>query len=99
LRSCMCLDGTQCRLGSPDAPDATRYGTWVQDAQDAQDAESRLGESGCNTTVYDAGHLFADVIWTSKASVLGVASCIRATHTGCLPSMLPKCRPFTPALS
>jgi len=57
----MCPDGTQCRLGSPDAPDATRYGAWVQDAQDAQDAESRLGESGCNTTVSDAGHLFADV--------------------------------------
>jgi len=57
----MCLDGTQCRQGSPDAPDATRYGTWVQDAQDAQDAESRLGESGRNTTVSDAGHLFADV--------------------------------------
>jgi len=42
----VCLDGTQCRQGSLDAPDATRYGAWVQDAQDAQDAESRLGESG-----------------------------------------------------
>jgi len=57
----MCPDGTQCRLGSPDVPDATRCGAWVQDAQDAQDAESRLEESGCNTTVSDAGHLFADV--------------------------------------
>ena len=62
MLSCMCLDGTQCRQGSLDAPDATRYGTWVQDAQDAQDAESRLGESGRNTTVSDAGHLFADDI-------------------------------------
>jgi len=53
----MCPDGTQCRLGSPDAPDATRYGAWVQDAQDAQDAES---ESGRNTMVSDADHLFAD---------------------------------------
>ena len=57
----MCLDGTQCRQGSPDAPDVTRYGTWVEDAQDAQDAECRLGEAGRNTTVSDAGHLFADV--------------------------------------
>jgi len=46
----MCPDGTQCRQGSPDAPDATRSGAWVQDAQDEQDAESRLGESGYNTT-------------------------------------------------
>jgi len=57
----MCPDRTQYRLGSPDAPDGTRYSAWVQDAQDAQDAESRLGESGCNTTVSDAVHLFADV--------------------------------------
>jgi len=53
-------DGTQWRQGSPDAPDATRYVVWVQDAQDAQDAGSRRGESGLNTTVSDAGHLFAD---------------------------------------
>jgi len=58
----MCPDGTQCRQGSPDAPDATRCGVWVQDAQDAQDAESRIGESGRNTTVSDAGYLFADDI-------------------------------------
>ena len=64
----MCLDGTQCRQGSPDAPHATRYGAWVQDAQDAQDsqdtqdAESRLGESGHNATMSDGGHLFADVL-------------------------------------
>jgi len=51
------VDGTQCRQGSPDAPDPTRYGVWVQDIQDK---ESRLGESGRNTTVSDAGHLFAD---------------------------------------
>jgi len=57
----MCPDGTQCRQGSPDAPDATRCGVLVQDAQDAQDAGSRLGESGRNTTGSDAGHLFADV--------------------------------------
>jgi len=56
----MCPDGTQCRKGSLDAPDATRCGAWAQDAQDVQDAESRLVESGCNTTVSDAGHLFAD---------------------------------------
>ena len=56
----MCLDGTQCRQGSPDAPDATRYGVWVHDVQDTQDAGSRRGESGRNTTVSDAGHLFAD---------------------------------------
>jgi len=61
LLSCMGPDGTQCRQGPPDAVDTTRYGAWVQDAQDAQDAESRLGESGRNTTVSDAGHLFADV--------------------------------------
>jgi len=60
LISCMCLDGTQCRQGSLDAPDATRYGAWVQDAQGAQDAASRLGESGRKTTISDAGHLFAD---------------------------------------
>jgi len=35
----VCLDGTQCRQGSLDAPDATRYGAWVQDAQDAHDAQ------------------------------------------------------------
>jgi len=63
----MCPDGTQCRLGSPEAPDATRCGAWVQDAQDAQDAESRLEESGCNTTVSDAGHLFADIPSTPPA--------------------------------
>jgi len=56
----MCPDGTKCRQGSPDAPDATSWGAWVQDAQDAQDAKSRLGESGRNTPVSDAGHLFAD---------------------------------------
>jgi len=56
----MCPDGTKCRQGSPDAPDATSWGAWVQDAQDAQDAASRLGESGRNTPVSDAGHLFAD---------------------------------------
>jgi len=54
----MCPDGTQWRQGSPDALDATRYGVWVQDAQDAR---SRREESGRNTTVSDAGHLFADV--------------------------------------
>ena len=58
----MCPDRTKCRQGSPDAPDATSWGAWVQDAQDAQDAESRLGESGRNTPVSDAGHLFADVV-------------------------------------
>jgi len=57
----MCPEGTQCRQGSPDAPDATRCGILVQDAQDAQDAGSRLGESGRNTTGSDAGHLVADV--------------------------------------
>jgi len=56
----MCSDGTQCRQGFPDAPDATRCDAWVQDAQDAQDADSRIGESGRNTTVSDAGYLFAD---------------------------------------
>jgi len=61
LLSSMCPDGTLCRQGSLDAPDATRCGAWAQDAQDVQDAESRLVESGCNTTVSDAGHLFADV--------------------------------------
>jgi len=55
----MCPDGTQCRQGSPDAPDATRCGVLVQDAQDAG---SRLGESGRNTTGSDAGHLFADEV-------------------------------------
>ena len=58
----MCPDGTQCRQGSPDAPEATRCGVLVQDAQDAQDAGSRLGESGRNTTGSDARHLFADVV-------------------------------------
>jgi len=60
LLSAMCPDRTKCRQGSPDAPDVTSWGAWVQDAQDAQDAESRLGESGRNTPVSDAGHLFAD---------------------------------------
>ena len=54
----MCPDGTQCRQGSPDAPDATRCGVWVLDAQAAG---SRQGVSERNTTVSDAGHLFADV--------------------------------------
>ena len=58
----MCLDGTQCRQGSPEAPDATRYGPWVHDEQDAPDAEFRLGESGHNTSVCYAGYLFADKI-------------------------------------
>jgi len=58
----MCPDGTQYWQGSLDAPDATRCGAWAQDAQDVQDAESRLVESGCNTTVSDAGHLFADEV-------------------------------------
>jgi len=58
----MCPDRTQCRQGSLDAPDATRCGVWVQDAQDAQDAGSRQGVSGRNTTLSDAGHLFADVV-------------------------------------
>ena len=53
----MCPDGTQCRQGALDAPDATRCGVQVQDAQEAQDAES---ESGRNTTVSDADHLLAD---------------------------------------
>ena len=57
----MCPDGTQWKQGSPDTPDTTRYGIWVQDAQDAPDAGSRRGASGRNTTVSDAGHLFADV--------------------------------------
>ena len=57
----MCPDGTQCRQGSPDTPDATRCGVLVQDAQEVQDAGSRLGESGHNTTGSDTGHLFADV--------------------------------------
>jgi len=67
LLSAMCPDGTKCRQGSPDAPDATSWGAWVQDAQDAQDAESRLGESGRNTPVSDAGHLFADEPTNSSA--------------------------------
>jgi len=57
----MCPDGTQYRLGSPDAPDTTRCGAWVQDVLDAQDVEFRLGESGRTMSVSDAGHLFADV--------------------------------------
>jgi len=57
LYSCMCPEGTQCRQGSLDAPDAIRCDALVQDAQDALGAES---ESGRNTTVADADHLFAD---------------------------------------
>jgi len=57
----MCPDGTQCRQGSQEAPDATRCGVLVQDTQDAQDAGSRLGESGRKSTGSDAGHLFTDV--------------------------------------
>jgi len=63
----MCPDGTQCRQGYPDAPDAIRCGVLVQDAQDAQDAGSRLGESGRNTTGSDAGHLFADALSTGTS--------------------------------
>jgi len=37
----MCPDGTQCRQGSPDAPDATRCGVWVLDAQDAGQGPGR----------------------------------------------------------
>jgi len=66
----MCPNGTQCRQGSPDAPDATRCGAWVQDAQDTQDAESRIGESGRNTTVSDAGYLFADD-WSRRGLGVG----------------------------
>ena len=54
----MCPDGTQCRQGSLDAPDATRCCAQVQGAQDAQEAES---ESGRYTTVPDTDHPFADV--------------------------------------
>ena len=61
LLRCMCPDGTQYSQGTPDALDATRCGAWVQDEQDTQDVESRLGESGCNISVSDAGYLFADV--------------------------------------
>ena len=52
----------------PDEPDATTYGVWVQDAQNAQNAGSRRGESGRNTTVSDAGHLFADDLTLSLTS-------------------------------
>ena len=55
----MCPDETQYRQETPDAPDATRCGAWVQDAQDV---EFRLGESGCNMSVSDPGHLFADAV-------------------------------------
>ena len=65
----MCPDRTQCRQGSLDTPDATRCGVLVQDAQDAQDAGSRLGESGCNTTGSDPGHLFADVSVTVEPTL------------------------------
>jgi len=67
LLSGMCQDGTQCRQGSPDAADATRSGTCVQDAQEAQNAEFRPGESGRNTTVSDAHYLLADVPPTPHA--------------------------------
>jgi len=82
LLSCMCLDGTQCRQGSPDAPDATRCGAWVQDAQDAQDAESRIGESGRNTTVSDAGYLFADAGHPDLRAQFAYASHMH--QTGCI---------------
>ena len=68
----MCQNGTQWRQGSPHALDATRYGVWVQDAQDAQDAGSRRGESGRNTTVSEAGHVFADVLSSSVYPFLHV---------------------------
>jgi len=57
LLSGMCPEGTQCRQGSLDAPDATRCATQVQGAPDAGYEESA---SGRNTTVSDADHLFAD---------------------------------------
>ena len=63
MLSCMCPDRTQYRHGSPDALDVTRCGAWAQDAQDKQDkrdAEPGLGELGRNTTVFNAGHLFAN---------------------------------------
>jgi len=65
----MCPDRTQCTQESPEAPDATRYDTWVQDAQEAQDAESRLEESGRNTTVSDTGHLFSNGSQVQKLSI------------------------------
>jgi len=61
LFSPMCQDGIKCRLGFPDASDATSYSAWAQDAQDAEDAKSRLAESGRNTPLSNAGPLFADV--------------------------------------
>jgi len=63
LLSCMCPDGTQCKQGSLEALDATRWGAQVQDAQDTQDAEL---ESGRNTTVSDTDYLFADVYAGTK---------------------------------
>jgi len=60
LLSGMCPDGNQSRQESLGAPDAITYGAWAQDAQDVQDAESRLVESGRNTTISDEGHLFTD---------------------------------------
>jgi len=56
----MCPDRTNCRQGSLYVQDATSWGAWVQDPPDA---EARLGESGRNTPVSDAGHLFADEHW------------------------------------
>jgi len=79
----MCLDGTQCRQGSPDAPDATRWGAWVQDAQDVQDEESRLGESARNTTVSDPGHLFADELsYTTNIRIMQKAFGSIRAYTG-----------------
>jgi len=64
----MCPDGTQYRQVSPDAPDATTYGAWVQDAQGAQHFESRLGQSG-HLSVSDACHLYAHVPWRTHNSI------------------------------
>jgi len=46
----------------------------VQNAQNAQNAESRLGELGRNTTVSDAGYLFADVCKNTREELCRRAS-------------------------
>jgi len=46
----MCPDGTKYRQGTPDAPDATRRGVWVQDRQEAQDVQYSPGSESQDVT-------------------------------------------------
>jgi len=80
--SCICSDGTQCRQESAGGPDATRCSAWIQDNEGPQDAESMLRESGRNTTVSDAGHLFGDGVSTISSLICKDAITVQNVNAG-----------------